>query len=49
MRPALQPSIFAKVSHSVLRYIYGAIAFIGVVALVFGCRVALQRVWGENR
>jgi hypothetical protein len=27
-------------------YVYGAIAFIGVVALVFACLVALQRVLG---
>jgi hypothetical protein len=30
----------------VMRYVYGAITFIGVVALVFASLVALQRMLG---
>jgi hypothetical protein len=29
-----------------MRYIYGAVAFIGVVTLVFACLVALERMLG---
>lgn len=31
---------------TVMRYVYGAVAFIGVVAIVFACLVALQRALG---
>ena len=29
-----------------MRYVYGAVAFVGVVVLVFACLVALQRMVG---
>jgi hypothetical protein len=31
-----------------MRYIYGAIAFIGVVALVFASLIALERILGAT-
>jgi hypothetical protein len=31
---------------TVMRYVYGAVAFIGVVAIAFACLVALQRALG---
>jgi hypothetical protein len=32
--------------NNAMRYVYGSITFIGVIALIFACLVALQRVLG---
>ena len=44
MLRAIEP--YDKEILDVMRYAYGAIAFVGVVTLVFVCLVALQRVLG---
>jgi hypothetical protein len=44
--PSLRVIAPVREMRTVMRYVYGGVAFIGVVALVLACLVALQRVLG---